>query len=81
MPSCCVPLCESHSSRKKVTATDCRGWHNLPNNDNTRKEWLVSIRRGTSTRFPDFPKDFRACGLHFEDNCFERDFRHEFFGK
>ena len=50
-------------------------------NDDRREKCLVSIRRGTSSKFPDFPDDFRICGLHFEDNCFERDFRHELMGQ
>ena len=79
MPSCGVPLCKSYSS-KKVKTEDCKGWHFLPTDRDKRQEWLTVIRREKSPDFPDFPPDFRICGLHFSEECFERDLKHELAG-
>ena len=79
MPSCGVPLCSSYSS-KKVKADDCKVWHYLPADRDKRQQWLTVIRRENTPDFPDFPPDFSICGLHFSEECFERDLKHELTG-
>ena len=79
MQSCGVPLCNSFSS-KGVKSDDCKGWHFLPSDEDIKQKWLTAIRRKKTSDFPDFPPDFRACGLHFTEECFERDLKHELTG-
>ena len=79
MPSCGVPLCNSYSS-KHVKTEDCKGWHRLPPEGKIREEWLRVIRRENTPDFSNFPPDFRICGLHFSDESFERDLKHELTG-
>ena len=73
MPLCAVPTCDNSSSRK-VKAVNAKGWHTIPSDQILRTKWMVAVRRK-----PPYPDDeyIQLCGLHFEDDCFERDFNAE----
>ena len=77
MPSCAVPTC-NHSSSRKVKADDVKGWHMIPCDEKLQEKWIAA-----SKREPPYPKkdsDFQFCGIHFADECFERNIMVELMG-
>ena len=71
MVTCGAINCGNSSSKKKTS--DVKGWHKVPTLDTLeRMKWLHAMRRD-----PTYPSDenFNIRGLHFEDDCFERDLK------
>ena len=78
MVSCGAINCGDSSSKLKTN--DVKGWHNVPHKPKDmllRQKWLVAMKRD-----PPYPKieHFSVCGLHFADECFERDLRYQLQG-
>ena len=68
------------NSSSKLKTDDMKGWHNVPHKPKDmllRQKWLVAMKRD-----PPYPKNehFSVCGLHFTDECFERDLRYQLQG-
>ena len=74
---CVVPSYTSYTSRK-IKAKDVKGWHRLSTDRTIRNKWIAAVRREPED--PEYPDDFRVCGLHFEDECFVRDLKAELTG-
>ena len=75
MVACATYGCTNASRKQK--AHGVKGWHYIPReevNKELRNQWIISIKRE-----PPYPKDenIAVCGLHFEDECFIRDFYSE----
>ena len=78
MVSCGTINCGNSSSKLKTD--DVEGWHNVPHEPKDmllRQKWLFAMKRD-----PPYPKNehFSVCGLHFADECFERDLRYQLQG-
>ena len=78
MVNCAAPGCGRHS--RKFKSEDVKGWHSVPTameNSQLRTQWLTAMKRE-----PPYPldKNFYLCGLHFSDDCFHRDIKHEMMG-
>ena len=69
MPSCAVPTCNNSSSRK-VKADDVKCWHMIPSDKKTSSKMDCSQQMRTT--YPKKDRDFQFCGIHFVDECFER---------
>ena len=76
MVACAAYGCTNSSRKQK--AHEVKGWYYIPRekaNKDLRNRWIISIKRE-----PPYPKDedVAVCGLHFENECFIRDFYSEF---
>ena len=79
MVNCAAIGCSNSSKTKK--ADDVKGWHVVPykqSEADLRKKWLQAMKRDPG--YPENPKNFVLCGLHFEDDCFARDRKFELMG-
>ena len=88
MPYCAVPGCHNRSGKVKtedvktedvktedvktedVKTEDVKGWHKIPADKSLKRKWIVVIKR--ELPYPD-DENFHVCGLHFDENVFERD--------
>ena len=67
------PSC--HRVSRKIKAVDVNGWYTIPKDEILRKKWISAIPR--EPEYPADDKDFVLCGLHFEEECFLRDYMSE----
>ena len=77
MPSCAVPTYNNSSSRK-VKADDVKGWHMIPSDEKLRAKWIAASKR--EPPYPKKDRDFQFCGIHFANECFERNIMAELMG-
>ena len=74
--------CRNHGElSEKKKGDDVKGWHIVPYKENEkelRKKWLHALKRDPP--YAENFKNFVVCGLHFDDNSFKRDLRHELCG-
>ena len=77
MLSCAVPTCNNSSSRK-VKADDVKGWHMIPSDKNLQSKWIAASKR--ILPYPKKDRDVQFCGIHFADECFERNIMAELMG-
>ena len=78
MVACAAYGCTSSSGKQK--AHEVKGWHYIPReevNKDLQYRWIISIKREPPKPYPK-DENFAVCGLHFEDECFIRDFYSEF---
>ena len=75
MVGCAAYGCTNSSRNKK--SYEVKGYHYIPSNNEYRNKWIIAIKRE-----PPYPKNenFAVCGLHFEEDCFLRDFESELTG-
>ena len=74
MPVCVAVGCSNRSPRDTERGIT---FHRVPaGNESLKKEWLVKIKR---VNLPKLSCCF-LCSDHFEPNCFQVDYRHEFLG-
>ena len=72
MVTCAAIECGNDSREKKTY--DVKGWHQVPTEDAEnclRQKWLTAMK--WDPPYPDNPKDFVVCGLHFKP-----DLKHEY---
>ena len=77
MVRCAAIECGNGSREKKTY--DVKGWHQVPTEDAEnclRQKWLTAMKRDPP--YPDNPKDFVVCGLHFSDDDFKPDLKYEY---
>ena len=67
----CAAINCSNSSNKQKTY-EVKGWHKVPVKKELRKKWITAMKRN-----PPFPSEnnFVLCGMHFRDECFQRDLK------
>ena len=71
MTTCGAINCGNSSSKNKTS--DVKGWHKVPTSDKLeRMKRLHAMRRDPPYRSDE---NFYICGLHFEDDCFERNLK------
>ena len=74
MPVCVAVGCSNRSPRDTERGIT---FHRLPaGNESLKKEWLVKVKR---VNLPKLSCCF-VCSDHFEPNCFQVDYQHEFLG-
>ena len=74
MPVCVAVGCSNRSPRDTERGIT---FHRVPaGNESLKKEWLVKVKR---VNLPKLSCCF-VCSDHFEPNCFQVDYQHEFLG-
>ena len=64
---------------ERIKQREVKGYHNVPETDaKLRDQWLAQMKRDPQDG--KYPKYFYLCGIHFEDDYFERDLKYELTG-
>ena len=61
-----------------MKADDVKGWHMIPCDEKLQAKWIAASKR--EPPYPKKDRDFQFCGIHFADECFERNIMVELMG-